>query len=462
MASLTSLLTPASDGSSGVVTKQPKVFFNGTLTAADLTGNDTWTLFTNDATTTSVIEAVLIDGSVTFSNADGESASGTFINDTIALGKTENLAGSEITAPSTSLTIKLDTPLVAGGATHYPEGNQTLVIDSSNSAKFYTYSDVAFTTKSNYPLVSIEEDELIAKYFDPTFDGTRTTSFGSITVPSMSNSSWYYSTGNHAYYFYTDGNAQTRLYHATITGGTFGAWSYAVNQTYSYMALDLSVNKAFYSKSGDVFEWDLATNNGNVLGNSVSGFRGSSTYTTAGAANGVFFHVPNSSYTSNFSYYDTNDDTYGSLNLPASFGSSNNSFLGACYNPDENKFYLSIGYSGNAWTYSVDWSTKTVLFLGYASQVYPNNIATTKAILGNNKGEMFIHSAANEFEIIKFENDVATVQETITDINGITNPYSNSAWYRKLTEVTQTAALDASDHIINLKCKVSGTEYKEG
>jgi hypothetical protein len=459
MASLTSLLTPASDGASGVVTKQPKVFFNGTLTAADLTGNDTWSLFTNDATTTSVIESVLIDGSVTFSNADGESVSGTFINDTIALGKTENLAGSEITAPSTSLTIKLDTPLVAGDATYYAEGNQTLVIDSSNSAKFYTYSDVASTTKSNYPLVSIEEDELIAKYFDPTFDGTRTTSFGSITVPSMSNPSWYYSTGNHAYYFYTDGNSTQRLYHATITGGTVGGWSPVVNQTYSYMALDLSVNKVFYSKSGHLYQFDLANYTTSQVALSI--FRGSSTYNTAGAANGVFFHMPYSSSTSRFDYYDTNDDTYGTINLPASFGISSSPFFGVCYNPDENKFYLSIGYGSNVWTYSVDWSTKTVLSLGNASQVYPNSIATTKAILGNNKGEMFIHSAANEFEIIKFENDVATVQETIADINGITNPYGNSAWYRKLTEVTQTETLDASDHIINLKCKVSGTEYKE-
>jgi hypothetical protein len=84
------------------------------------------------------------------------------------------------------------------------------------------------------------------------------------------------------------------------------------------------------------------------------------------------------------------------------------------------------------------------------------------AMLGNDSGQMFIHSNTANLQIIKFANDTLTVQEDIADIGGYSAPYLEGAWYRKKSGVKQTATLEAVDYEINLKCKVSGTEYKEG
>jgi hypothetical protein len=459
MASLTSLLTPASDGSSGVVTKQPKVFFNGTLTSADLTGNDTWTLYTNDATATSVIEAVTVDKTVGPFDVSGVTATASFINDTIDIGKTVNLAGTEITAPSTSLTIKLDTPFTPTNVENYSGGVTEVMVVSSTVVAAKTNSESISLTGGSYGS-SLTNAELIVKYFDATYDGVSVQTDGSFSVTTMSGPRWYYSIGNHAYHFYGDGNSTTQLRHATITNGSLGAWSNASTSSYSYLALDLGSGKVYRTKYGIIYERDLATNTETTI--KSSGAMNTSSYSTAGAANGVFFYAPSSSYRSNIYYYDTNTSEYGYLSIPTSFTLSSNSHLGVCYNLDENKFYLSVGYASYSWVYSVDWASKSAVYLGKENVVYPDDISGTNAMLGNNSGEMFITSGSGELQIIKFENDTATVAKTIASIGGYSGPYSYSAWYRAGVGTQQTANLAIEDHAINLKCKVSGTEYKEG
>jgi hypothetical protein len=459
MASLTSLLTPASDGASGVVTKQPKVFFNGTLTAADLTGNDTWTLFTNDATTTSVIESVTIDETVGPFDASGVTATASFINDTIDIGKTVNLAGTEIAAPSTSLTIKLDTPFTPNNAKNYSGGVSEVMVVSSTLIAAKTNSESLSLTGGSYGS-SLTNAELIVKYFDATYDGVSVQTDGAFSVPSMAGPRWYYSIGDRAYYFYCDGNSTTELLHATITNGTVATWGSASSSSYSYLALDLGSGKAYRANGGRIYERDLATNTETTI--KSSGALTTSSYSTAGAANGVFFYVPSSSYTSQFNYYDTNTSEYGYFSVPANFYLSSNSHLGVCYNPDENKFYLSVGFNTSSYIYSVDWASKSAVYLGRESTVYPDGITSTYVMLGNNSGEMFIKSSSGELQVIKFENDTATVTETVASIGGYFTPYNAGAWYRAGMGTQQTANLAIEDHAINLKCKVSGTEYKEG
>jgi hypothetical protein len=74
---------------------------------------------------------------------------------------------------------------------------------------------------------------------------------------------------------------------------------------------------------------------------------------------------------------------------------------------------------------------------------------------------MFIHSNTANLQIIKFANNVATVQEEIASINGQANPNSNGAWYREfVVAAPQTVTLAVEDYDVDFKCKVSGTEYR--
>jgi hypothetical protein len=445
-------------GSGGGSGGTPKVFFNGTLTSTDLTGNDTFTLFTNDATTTSVIEAVTVDETVGPFLLDGTLAAGSFINDNIDVAKVVDLAGSEITAPSTSLTIKLDKPLVLKNCEYEADGFQNVAAYNSTFVMTHTESDILVNGKNTYSLKNTDE-ELIVKYFDATYDGLKESLDNAQVVPTMSYPAWYYETGNNAYYFLYNGNDQTKLFHAVITDGTLGSWTNVNQSAYSYKALDIENKKVFYTHASEMYQHDLVTNTETQLGGSDIVPR-SLSYSTAGAVNGVFFFCRSSSTLNRVEYYDTNDSSIGYFYVPTNFTISNQAHLGVCYNPDEDKYYLSIGYQGNSDVYSFNWSNKSVVYLGDESAVYPNSIASSMAILGSTNGEMFINSGTGDLQIIKFENDTATLQESIASIHNTVNPTNSGAWYQKKLGVKQTVTLEAADYAINIKCKVSGTEYK--
>jgi hypothetical protein len=445
-------------GSSGA--GSPKVFFNGTLTAADLTGLDTFTLFTNNATTTSVIESVTVDETVGLFDINGAVVTASFVNDGTDIGDVIDLGGSEITAPSTSLTIKLDTPLVLKNFDYYAEGTKDVMCVSSSNVSINELSHAGVIHQDTYATIPTTT-ELIVNNFYPSFNGVRVQSNDTQSVPSMIEPRWYYSTGNHAYYFFCDGNSNTRLYHATITAGTVGAWSIVDDSNYAYKALDLGKKKVFYTYNGEFYQCDLTTNTVSQLGASDIA-EAISSNSTAGAANGVFFYVPTAGDTNSVHYYDTNDGTYGSINFADSYSITTNSHLGVCYNPAENKFYLSIGATTISYVYSIAWADKSATFLGIQNTVYPADITYMYAMLGNDNGEMFINSKWAALQIIKFENDKATVQEDIATINGSTDPTQQGTWYRDYVGTKQTVTLAATDYEINIKCKISGAEYKEG
>jgi hypothetical protein len=435
----------------------PKVLFNGTLTSVDLTGLDTWTLYTNDATTTSVVEGVLIDDSVTFSDADGDAASGTFINDTITIGKTEGLAGSEITAPSTSLVVKLDTPLVLDEVGYSAEGYEYVSANSNSLIRTTTKTDAINVPANNY-LMNQSDAELIVKYFDATYTGSTSTT-GSFTVPTMSMPRWFYATDNFAYYYYTEGNSTHQLYKATNSSGTVGAWSNFANINYGYMALDIGKKKVFYVYGSTIHEVDLVTGVDTTI--KSSGTANTSSYTTAGAVNGVFFFSRNNGNNSYLFYYDTNNGSYSSITLPTSYQTSSNPRLGVCYNPSENKYYVDVGYTSYSFIYAIDWDTKTAEYLGTDSDVYPSPIIDMRAMLGNDKGEMFIKNYTGVMQTFSFSDNKANLTEQVA-VGGSWTIASSGAWYKKPLAVPETATLALEDYTINLKCKVSGTEYKEG
>jgi hypothetical protein len=437
----------------------PKVLFNGTLTSADLTGNDTFTLFTNDATTTVVIENIFVDATVGPFEINGDLVSGAFFNDTVNLGQTVNLAGSEITAPSTSLTVTLDTPVITKLADYYEDGFKNVMVTSGTVVKVSSLSDKLVLRDSNYPIAKTEQ-EIIVQNFDPTYDGVKVDLDTTLSVTNMTQSSWYYETGSHAYYFYNDGNSTLMLYHAPITDGTIGSWARFNTGTYAYKALDLGLNKVFFTKSGVFYEHDLATNVQTTI--LSSGMNSTSSNSVAASVNGVFFYIQSTSSSNYVSYYDTNDGTYGNFSLNSNFSLTTDPHLGACYNPEEDKYYITIGYQANTWIYAVTWGeSKAGVYIGLQS-AYPDGFGSTNCILGNTSGEMYLRSSSNSLQIIKFADNSMTIVEDLGSIGGSNISENIGAWYRMDSSVKQSIMLEASDYEINLKCKVSGTEYKEG
>jgi hypothetical protein len=84
-----------------------------------------------------------------------------------------------------------------------------------------------------------------------------------------------------------------------------------------------------------------------------------------------------------------------------------------------------------------------------------------RAILGSDKGEMFIQNSSGYIQTISFSNNKATLKEQAA-VGGSNTISSSGAWYKKPLGVPVTVTLALEDYTINLKCKVSGTEYKEG
>ena len=439
----------------------PKVLFNGTLTSADLTGNDTWTVFANDANTTSVIEQITVDKLIGPFDNEGDLVAGDFINDGVTLEKTVNLAGSEITAPNTSLTIKLDSPVQLTQGSYASEGSKQVLCSSTIAVRIFTQSQTVEVAEGNYALQSTT-DELIVKHFDATNTGVVTENI-SIAPSTMTNPRWYFSTEDYAYYFGSNGNNQTNFYVANIAGdGTLSGWGQTTTRTYGNHALDIGAKKVYFAQSNQVYQHDLVTNVETTLTTS-HGRGATSTYTTSGAANGVLFWMTSNGYTGWVNYYDTSTNTSGFITLPNTASISSDSYLGVTWNPLDNRFYLIIGYNQYGNVYAVYWPNKSITNLGTTEDFLPHGVFTD-CIIGDDLGNMFIvnnQTNGQRMERLYFYSNTVTSKENNITINGYTRPTQEGGWY-EIKSPDATAQLSADDYEVNLKCKVSGTEYKEG
>jgi hypothetical protein len=438
----------------------PKVFFNGTLTSADLTGNDTWTVFVNDADTTSVIEQITVDNLIGPFDNEGDSVAGDFINDSVTLEKTVNLAGSEITAPNTSLTIKLDSAVQLTQATYASEGSKQVLIGNTNTVRIFSQSETVDVDEGNYAL-QLTTDELIVKHFDANSTGVVTENI--YIAPSvMNNPRWYFSCGDYAYYYGHDGNNNTNFYFANIAAdGTHSSWFQTTNRSYAPHALDIGAKKVYSVHSNVIYQHDLETNVETVLTNS-HGRGAPTTYPVAGAANGVIFWTRGNSYTNQIHYFDTNNNTVGSLNV-STYWASNDQYLGVTYNPVDNKFYIIIGYNNNCKVYSVVLSNEYDQEIGVSESFLPNGIYND-CVLGDDLGNMFIvnnQASGQVMEKLYFIYNGVTLKYQLSSIVGYSRPTQGGGWY-EMKSLDATAQLSADDYEVNLKCKVSGTEYKEG
>jgi hypothetical protein len=457
MVALSSLGGGGGSGSGG----SPKVFFNGTLTSADLTGNDTWTVFANDATTTSVIEQITVDKLIGPFDNEGDLVAGDFINDGVTLEKTVNLAGSEVTAPNTSLTIKLDSPVQLTQGSYASEGTKQVLCSSTIAVRIYSQSETVDVAEGNYAVQSTT-DELIVKHFDANSTGVVSENIA-IAPSTMTNPRWYFSTVDYAYYFGSNGNDQTKFYVANIAGdGTLSGWGQTTYRTYGNHALDIGAKKVYFAQQNSVFQHDLVTNVETTL--TTSHGRGvSSTYTTSGAANGVLFWTTSSTYNSQINYYDTISGAVGTISLPVNLNITQDMYFGVTWNPLDNRFYLIIGYNQYGQVYAVYWPNKSITNLGTSEVFLPHGVYTD-CIIGDDLGNMFVvNNQANGqmMERLYFYSNTVTSEENNILINGYTRPTQSGGWYEIKTP-DATAQLSADDYEVNLKCKVSGTEYKEG
>lgn len=451
MASLTTLL-----GVNGG--EKPKVFFNGTLTSDQLTGNDTYTVFTNDAQTTAVVESLSADPDAQPTLKDGTVVKADVLNDGTKVGETVNSSGSAIVAPSTSLTFRLQTPVIPGTAEYYADGLVNFVVSSPTEVKMEGPAPYVKEAGGNYQPLS--EADIITSNFDAGYT-SKTTNSVTKTVPSMTNPRWYIEVGDNAYYYYYDGNSTTRLYHATITSGTVGAWSTVDANSYSYKALDLDQKKVRWVDDQAIYEHDLETNTTTLLDSNGSTGGNPSSYTSAGSVNGVLFWIEDSSARTVLFYYDTNTSTAGSISLSPQVSSSTGAHLGASYNADEDRYYFTIGYSSLTDLYSVPGDLSSATHLGDGDTPWPNGWGAMYYVQGNGKGEMFIENNSSQMEIVRFDNDTVSSVEIVANINGATSPASSGGWFRAPLGIKQTASLAADDYDVSLKCLVSGTEYKE-
>lgn len=443
-------------GGAGGASGTPKVLFNGTLTSSNLTNNDEFTLFTNDEFTTSVVESVTVDASVTPALVDGTVVGSTLLSNGAVVGSFENSAGSEVVAPSTAFISKLSVPVVAGQGLYTAAGFQSSVIHSTNTVRSAAKTKDLTISGANYNATST--DDIIRKYFDPSHISPETTVL-SKTVPGMATPRFYIEVGSYAYYFNYDGNSTTVFYSALITNGVVGAWQSIHSQSYTYKAIDIdNLLVRWVNGSGSWVSYDLTTR---VETNQGGGPPGPSTFNSAGAVNGVVFSLPQNAYTSTIWYRNNNTNTTGSITLPNTFSFNAGMHLGAAYNPEENVYYLNIGGGSSAYTYKVAGNLSSASALAVNGSFYPNGFGSMYYTQGNANGQMFIKNAANQMEVIKFANDKAISEEIISNINGTTTPFGDSGWFKRKLGTTQSTPLAVEDFDINIRCKIDGTVYKE-
>lgn len=433
----------------------PKVLFNGTTTGVNVTAADEITLFTNDALTTSVIDSIIVDRSIMPTLADGSYPSMGLYSGGTLVADYASVSGSEVVAPSTSLTCKLGTPIVTGQATYTPGGYTYSGIQSNSQVRMTSLKNELLASGGNYSLATPAGD-VIRKLFDAAYVDTTPTD-AIVSVPTMTQPVYHIQAGNNEYYFYYDGNSSTQLRQRSVSGG---AWTTVNSTSYAYKALDVDdrVVRWADANTGTCKEHDLLTNTTTDLGEHGS-FMGLSSYSCAGSVNGVLFWIPSNSYTAYLYYLNTRTGAKGyfSLNPGAVIGGSPH--FGAAYNPDENVYYLTVGISSTNYTYRVAGDLSSVTTISTASSFYPNGVGTMAYMQGSSKGEMFIINSSGNMEIIKLANNTATLLESVT-IAGSTTIYDSSGWLKYSTGTPSTAALSAEEYVA-LRCKIDGTEYKE-
>lgn len=434
----------------------PKVLFNGTTDGGNLTSNDEIVLFTNDALTTTVVESILVDKNIVPTLKSGLSPILTFHSGGAEVAAYANASGSEVVAPSTSFTCKLGTPVIAGQAEYFPEGFRDSVVASASQVRFSTETKKLVVSGNNYEIMP--EKDVINKYFDASYTESAVVKL-SKNITSMNAPAYYIEVGDNAYYFYYDGNSTTQLLRSPLVGGYPGAWQSVNTSSYAYKAIDIDdlVIRWADNTTGTYREHDLLTNVTRNLG----GYGASpSSYSASGTVNGIIFYIKDSGLTSTLYYHNTRTGASGQLACNPTLIVSSHMHVGATYNPDEDAYYLSIGYTNQTYTYKVAGNLSSMTNLSTSGSFYPNGWGTMHYTQGNANGEMFIANGSNKMEIVRLADNRATLVETV-NINGVVSPSNYAGWFRQKLGAPSTSALSPDDSKTSIRCKIDGTEHKE-
>lgn len=423
-----------------------KVFVNKTLTAADLVGNDTLPLVQTDATTQAVVRDIEVDAAQSNITANVYlDNNGYKLTDSAV-----SVAGSEIVDTNSTLAYKLNPPILTGVR------NASIVdfLYSPNTTSFTKVPGIALLDYSKeYQLVTAQK-ELIAQKTGTSFLTTPAT----VSIPQTTNSVWYFETDTYAYYFYYDGNSSTYLYRSDITGGVYGAWTPVDTTAYAYKALDPKNRRVYWVAGQSLYEHDMDTNTTTLLFD-YAGVAPSitSTYTTAGVYDGVYFGAISNAYLNTLLFYDTATGAAGVLYTNSNFALSIGSFLGVTKSVDGD-FYLAIGYDTNVSIFRqpsnlVNGATSAV-YIGSPSTLFPNGIGVDQWYMQGFDNHLCVNNSVNEFEVLKVDNGVFSSVYTYPHGGAIN---ANSTFIPAYT-FDGSVDLLTTDYDLRLKAKVSGVE----
>ena len=480
--------------------EQLKVFANKEFTNADIRADGTIHLITNLDSEQAVVKSIEVDD-----NTLNNSLKYRIENDGFTITEDlVNMEGYEIVDKGKALVLNTDVDYENNVILNYDYSEATKqtisnaqlynVIDSTTNVRRFSVGATATcklingTLDSLYlPYSAVYKNYLLLKSKYPysvspvSTEATATaTATATYTVPTMTQPVWFRVVGNKAYYFYWDGDSNTVLYKAEVTGTTVGSWSVVNNTSYAFKTLDVENNVVYWVDGTTLFRYDLVTQTQTTIGNTVAP-AGVSTYSTATFSNGVFFYVVSAGHTSKVYYYNTATNSFGVINFSEAFPISTYASIAVAYNGTEDKWYIDIGYSTARSVYTTTGAmtgTKTATKIG-TQALLPFTLNSAQGIVMGDKTGHILYKCTNAtgdvvggWASVKWANNTATLVRNIAATFSVNyqNPMDIIAFLHSFTittyEVTpaaQTVVLDINEDTIpfSAKLKISGVAITE-
>jgi len=445
-----------------------KVFKNGTLTSADISGanNDEFILINNAATTQAVVKDIAVSTPIS------SFTSMKLYNDGFNLGDFQDATGSEIIDSSAQLKVKFTPAPTMSEYTYYPNGYKYYTLkDSLNGAKFTVTDAVVKTKASNYVDTLPTALAGVQKYIDNTLTTTNVVAASTSTqIQSMSNPHWYLesSNGSILWYLYYDGNSTTYLYYTNATNGVGTSWNTMQTTSYRNYQPDMANNRILYvDSSGRILSYDIDTTAGSSLYDISTHSGAPSTYSGGICyCNGLYFYHQVGSFFGTQTYvFDPVTNIVSDILGDVSFGASTYPVFSVAYNASEDRYYAICGYGQSTFAlYTLDGAigmvtngTSTSQFIQQSTTPLVQPLSSFSGIYQtyNKDGFTYIDNSGYGHRLLC--QNKALVEDMTYNSEAFWS--SNNSLIEALDSTGAVSANGTmSDLDINLTCKVAGVE----
>lgn len=385
--------------------EQLKEFANVTLTQANFSASDEYTVVTNNSTTQAVVKD--ISANITATGLDNTNVN--IISGVATIGKGGKSTGFELIPQSGTLKLKVINALPTGKVQDY------LLYTLGSSRTYHRAHALKVVETTFFPLIA--GSSYAGSFTDNT---TNISSVDNGGNSPQNDIVFYWQNDNFRYYYNYNGNNVTNFFKVSLNsaGAATSTWGSVNGSSYKSKAID-TVNDLYFWQhdASNVIVGKLSTATHEEV--TVTGWTGAvnpTSYNMSSACNNIFFVKPSRASTTEIFYY--NHLTGGSGKITGSY--IQEGIMSVTYNAAEQRYYI-ITKENNATTNKMLYLNGNSLSGNHtATLVNSGNsvmgiISGARYIGSNSSGQFAYTSSGNRAQIGLATTSGITVQNTGTN-----------------------------------------------